>query len=277
MIGERAHKAIRDIEVNIIGLKKKKKDDLAKKFQQKIDEMWAPLRDVQAENKAAEIAKELAQEKEKQYEAATMYEQWRNRIYNKREDMSNIYTSRGNSLMIDIIGATPRAAIPITPRGYQAALQIAAGANHVGLIHKSGQLYTWGVGASGRLGLDLTQNGDPQSDTSKPCLVQALSERSVIRISCGHSHTGAIVSGYNKNELYMWGSTGAGKCGLGSIVNKEECYCSVPTRVLVGREDRSLKKISCGSAHTAVVTEAGLLYVFGCGDGGRLGIGIGKL
>lgn len=30
------------------------------------------------------------------------------------------------------------------------------------LVHRSGQLYTWGVGASGRLGLDLSQNGNPQ-------------------------------------------------------------------------------------------------------------------
>ena len=60
-----------------------------------------------------------------------------------------------------------------------------------------------------------------------------MSERTVIRVSCGHSHSGTIVSGYNKNDLYMWGSTVSGKCGLGSIVNKEECYCSIPTKVNV--------------------------------------------
>lgn len=43
-----------------------------------------------------------------------------------------------------------------------AALSISAGANHVLLVHRSGQLYTWGVGASGRLGLDLSQGGNPQ-------------------------------------------------------------------------------------------------------------------
>ena len=43
-VGERAHKAIKDIEVNVIGLRKRKKNELAIKFQQKIDEMWAPLR-----------------------------------------------------------------------------------------------------------------------------------------------------------------------------------------------------------------------------------------
>lgn len=47
-------------------------------------------------------------------------------------------------------------------QGSDAAVTITAGANHVLLVHRSGQLYTWGVGASGRLGLDLTQGGNPQ-------------------------------------------------------------------------------------------------------------------
>lgn len=41
-------------------------------------------------------------------------------------------------------------------------MAISAGANHVLLVHRSGQLYTWGVGASGRLGLDLSEGGNPQ-------------------------------------------------------------------------------------------------------------------
>jgi hypothetical protein len=194
----------------------------------------------------------------------------------KREEMTPMYSPRGNSLQIDLIGATPRGPAVITPRGYQAGIQIAAGVAHACLVHKSGQLYTWGVGAAGRLGLDLTEQGDPQADSAKPRLLQALSERPVLRVSCGHSHTGAIVSGHARNELYMWGSTATGKCGFGPMVTTEECYCSIPTRVLVGAEDRSIKKLSCGSAHSAVVTEAGQLFVFGCGDGGRLGLGVGQ-
>ena len=71
----------------------------------------------------------------------------------------------------------------------------------------------------------------------------------------------------------MWGSVVGGKCGLGDIVDEKECYCSVPTKVMVGADDKRVIGLSCGSGHTAVVTESGQLYVFGCGNGGRLGLG----
>lgn len=238
LLGERAHKAIREIEVQVTALQKRKKIKLANKFLKRIEEMWLPLREVQAENRSAEISKEIAVEQERQYKLQSSYLDWRGRVSRKREDMTNEYTPRGNSLQINLIGATPRASEVLTPRGYQSAIQIAAGTAHACLVHKSGKLYAWGIGSAGRLGLDLTEKGDPQADTSKPRLVQALSERSVVRVSCGHSHTAAIVSGYARNELYLWGSTANGKCGLGSIVSTEECYCSVPTRVMVGPEDR---------------------------------------
>ena len=39
----------------------------------------------------------------------------------------------------------------------------------------------------------------------------------------------------------MWGSAGTGKCGLGEITDTVECYCSIPTRVLVGGEDKRVR------------------------------------
>lgn len=275
LLGERAHKAIRELENQVAQLRKRRKMKLAATVQSNIEKMWEPLREVQAEKRAEEKAKKVIEMNNKAMKLESDYVEYRQRLINKREKMEPSYTARGNSLEIDLNGLTARGPGLSTPRGYQSALQLSAGTAHACLVHKTGQLYTWGVGASGRLGHDLSERGDSQADVSKPTLVQALRNHPVVRASCGHSHTGAVIAG---GDLYMWGSTAFGKCGLGGpeVLGTQDCYCSIPTRVLVGKDDCRIKKISCGAAHTAVITEKCHLYVFGCGDGGRLGLGEGR-
>jgi len=269
LLGERAHKAIRELETQVIQLQKRKNMKLATEIMGRVDVMWKPLREVQAEERAAAKAKAIADAHNKAVKLETSYQDWRQRILKNREDMKVELTPRGNSLKLNLSGLTPRGPDMHSPRGYMSCVQVSAGQSHVALVHKSGQLFSWGNGVSGRLGLDLTEGGDAQKDAHEPKVVQALFGKPVVRVSCGYSHTGAIVAG---GELYMWGSAASGKCGLGTVTKKVECFCSIPTKVLVGN-GRTVRKLSCGAAHTAVVSDGGQLFVFGCGDGGRLGLG----
>ncbi|KAK7243074.1 hypothetical protein RIF29_37858 [Crotalaria pallida] len=64
--------------------------------------------------------------------------------------------------------------------------EISCGAHHVAVLTSRSELYTWGRGASGRLG-----HGDTD-DQKSPLLVEALKERHVKNISCGSNFTTCI-------------------------------------------------------------------------------------
>ena len=97
--------------------------------------------------------------------------------------------------------------------------------------------------------------------------------RPVVRVACGYNHTAALTI---DGKMYVWGSGSTGKLGLGSITGEEECYSSVPTPVIIGKSLR-VRSIGCGSAHTGAITDRGELFMWGCGNGGRLGLGPGLL
>ncbi|XP_052140481.1 PH, RCC1 and FYVE domains-containing protein 1-like isoform X2 [Oryza glaberrima] len=64
--------------------------------------------------------------------------------------------------------------------------EISCGASHVTVLTSRSEVYTWGMGANGRLG-----HGDLK-DRKKPCLVEALKDRHVKSISCGSNFTTCI-------------------------------------------------------------------------------------
>ncbi|XP_052152085.1 PH, RCC1 and FYVE domains-containing protein 1-like [Oryza glaberrima] len=78
-------------------------------------------------------------------------------------------------------------------------VEVACGAYHVAVLTQSGEVYTWGKGANGRLG-----HGDI-ADRKTPTFVEALRDRSVKRIACGSGFTAAIcqhksVSGMEQSQ-----------------------------------------------------------------------------
>ncbi|XP_009361965.2 PH, RCC1 and FYVE domains-containing protein 1-like isoform X4 [Pyrus x bretschneideri] len=64
--------------------------------------------------------------------------------------------------------------------------EIACGANHVAVLTSRTEVYTWGKGANGRLGLRDTE------DKFSPTLVEALKDKQVKSIVCGTNFTAAI-------------------------------------------------------------------------------------
>ncbi|CAK4803783.1 unnamed protein product [Aphanomyces euteiches] len=139
---------------------------------------------------------------------------------------------------------------------------------HVAALTKSGRCYTWGKNEYGELGAGHVKRADPQ-----PRAVDALNNALIVAVGVGNSHTIAVT---NAGKCYAWGAAWGGQLGLG--VTKREgvterrlqmCYPS-PTLIDLSV---SIAQVSCGAMHSGLISTTGQLYMFGCGDGGRLGLG----
>ena len=85
--------------------------------------------------------------------------------------------------------------------------QVACGGFHTAAINEAGEIFTWGGGEHGQLG-----HGDKMNCLA-PCLVQqALSDKVVTQITCGWSHTVALVE---EGQVFTWGNGDHGKLGHG--------------------------------------------------------------
>eukprot|EP00300_Choanocystis_sp_HF-7_P019282 c20291_g1_i1.p1 GENE.c20291_g1_i1~~c20291_g1_i1.p1 ORF type:complete len:1112 (-),score=197.97 c20291_g1_i1:2283-5597(-) len=188
-------------------------------------------------------------------------------------------------------------------------IQVACGFSHtLALIAGSQDVYAWGSGHGGKLGL-----GD-QQNRSEPALVPAMKRRGTIMLACGALFSLAL-SG--KGIVYSFGSNDSGQCGRKifrefepdiidelrsvkikqiatgeahalALSDKNELFSwgsnnygqlghdnreteSLPKRVdkLV---DVQIKDIACGANHSLVLSVEGELYVWGNGANGRLGL-----
>jgi len=73
---------------------------------------------------------------------------------------------------------------------------------------KNGDVYSFGNYKDGRLGL-----GDINDNINKPTLIKSLSNKNIIKIHCGASHTFAIS---NNGDVYGFGYNLYGQLGNGN-------------------------------------------------------------
>ncbi|XP_064183185.1 retinitis pigmentosa GTPase regulator b [Anguilla rostrata] len=136
---------------------------------------------------------------------------------------------------------------------------VSCGYYHSALVTADGDLYTFGERDNGKLGLPpelLDKHRVPQ-------MVPAIPD-GVLQVACGGGHTVALT----EDDVYTFGLGQFGQLGHGTFTSESP----LPRAVEHFRKGR-VKHAACGENHTAVITDKGLLYTFGDGRHGKLGLG----
>ena len=123
-----------------------------------------------------------------------------------------------------------------SPRRKRRAAFVSCGRKHVGMTDEDGQVFTWGCGFFGRLGL-----GDEVS-RSKPTWVETLRSREVP------------------------GTVGGGRKELPGTNQCETLAALRPLEMIIS--------IACGGAHTICITSSGRVFSFGFNRTGQCGVAV---
>eukprot|EP01029_Cantina_marsupialis_P001211 TRINITY_DN109910_c0_g1_i1.p1 TRINITY_DN109910_c0_g1~~TRINITY_DN109910_c0_g1_i1.p1 ORF type:complete len:1320 (+),score=436.55 TRINITY_DN109910_c0_g1_i1:137-4096(+) len=268
---EAKREELQEIENDVYALQLRKKVSAANDLKKKFVKIWKPLLDKQLEIKAANSEKESEIEKKALEKMDEDY--WKSRRLKERSLARTdiIKTPRGHDLEIKLGGFTARGPDSTVQLGSTKFVKMAAGGQHAAALHATERVYVWGCGVFGRLGLGAGATGADglRHDRSHPALLDGLAAVKVADISCGFSHSAAVTKG---GRLWIWGGASTGKLGLGEVTEDHECFCPSPTRVRLPNNVK-IRSVSCGNSHTAAVGIEGQLFVWGCTDGGRLGLG----
>ncbi|XP_052027120.1 X-linked retinitis pigmentosa GTPase regulator isoform X5 [Apodemus sylvaticus] len=137
---------------------------------------------------------------------------------------------------------------------------ISCGYYHSAFVTMDGELYTFGEPENGKLGLPsqlLINHRSPQR-------VLGIPER-VIQVACGGGHTVVLT----EKVVYAFGLGQFGQLGLGTFL-----FETSEPKIIDRIKDQKISHISCGENHTALMTDIGLMYTFGDGRHGKLGLGM---
>ncbi|XP_064631584.1 RCC1 domain-containing protein 1-like [Lineus longissimus] len=147
---------------------------------------------------------------------------------------------------------------------------VTCGKEHTLLLTGYGSVYSLGAGSRAQLGL-----GNVDVDPVKsPRLIESLEGIIINQLSAGGWHSAAVSDG---GDLYLWGWNESGQLGFPSKSvehspgRDDVSFLPTPTLLDIGEEE--IKKVACGSRHTAALTEHNDVYTWGWNAYGQLGLG----
>ncbi|XP_069576471.1 retinitis pigmentosa GTPase regulator b isoform X3 [Brachyistius frenatus] len=157
------------------------------------------------------------------------------------------------------LGNKSQTSTPQEVRVGRAVSWVSCGYYHSALVTVDGALYTFGERDSGKLGLGTEQLPGHRA----PQRVKSIKE-AVTQVTCGGGHTVVLT----EDDVYTFGLGQFGQLGHGTFIFESR----LPRLVEHFKKGR-VCQVACGENHTAVITDGGLLYTFGDGRHGKLGLG----
>lgn len=142
----------------------------------------------------------------------------------------------------------------------QEAVCITAGYHNNLVLSTTGDVWSWGWGAHGQLGL-----GDSK-DRDLPTVIPELSGEDVVALSCGDRHSFATTA---DGRVFGWGSNEFGQLGCG-----KKGDTVLRPKLIKGLQGLKVVATSSGDRHSAAVTNTGSVYTWGCGSDGQCGHGV---
>ncbi len=132
---------------------------------------------------------------------------------------------------------------------------IACGNDHTIALKTDGTLWSWGLSASGQLGVnDTTVRSTP--------VTTLLGGTNWKSIAGGNTHTIALKT---DGTLWVWGLSASGQLGVNDTTSR-----NTPVTTLLG--GNNWKSIAGGGSHTIALKTDGTLWAWGSNTSGQLGV-----
>ena len=178
----------------------------------------------------------------------------------------------------------------LRPLSERKVIQIACGEYHSLALTAMMDVYSWGRGFEGQLG--ISEKGRIEV-MSKPTFIPFFNKHKVKFIAAGSYYSLAVTQ---EGDLYGWGEARLGQlgCGKQSLIHlpqqilvkdieediMQKSHSSISLREMSPRSanpnpctDFRIRKVAAGFGHTAAITEDNSLFMWGFNVFGQLGIG----
>ncbi|KAJ8528968.1 hypothetical protein K7X08_035803 [Anisodus acutangulus] len=141
---------------------------------------------------------------------------------------------------------------------------VSAAKFHSAAVTARGELYTWGFGRGGRLGhSDFDIHSGQAAVITPRQVISGLGARRVKAVAAAKHHT---VIATEAGEVFTWGSNREGQLGYTSVDTQ-------PTPRRVSSLRSKVVALAAANKHTAVVSDLGEVFTWGCNKEGQLGYG----